>query len=146
VVLNWRHVLWLPIGIFSVLIAGCGESGNPFTSVPVSGKVTYDDGSAIPVQGMKIYFHSLDPPKEGMHVRPGIGGVAADGTFKDITSYKFADGLVVGKYKVSLICEEGGKLTSKIPKEFAHPELTPLTVEVTGSGQVLEIKIPKPKS
>jgi hypothetical protein len=77
-------------------------------------------------------------------VRPGMGAVAADGTFNDVTSYKFADGLAYGKYKVSLVAEEGGKLTAKIPKDCAQPDKSPLEVEVTESGQVLEIKVPKP--
>lgn len=125
-------------------LLGCGGSGNPFDSVPVTGKVTYDDGSLIPVQGIKLYFHSEEPPKDGMHPRPGTTSVGADGTFKDITTYKFADGLVLGKHKVSLVCQEGGKLTPKIPQDYALPAKTPLVVEVTESGQFLEIKVPKP--
>lgn len=128
----------------SVLLVGCSGSGGPFDYVPVTGKVTYDDGTLIPVSGMKIYFHSLEPPKDGMHVRPGIGSVGPDGTFKDITSYKYADGLIRGKYKVSLVSGEPGKKAPKIPKECALPDKTPLRVDVTESGQFLEIKVPKP--
>jgi hypothetical protein len=113
--------------------------------VPVSGKVTYEDGSAIPVGGMKIYFHSLEPAKGDMHPRPGIGSVGADGTFSDVTTYKYADGVTLGKNTVTLVSEEGGKLTTKIPKNCEHPETTPLQVDVTKSGQFLEIKVPKPK-
>ena len=131
-------------GTLLAMLAGCGGSGSPFESVPVSGKVTYEDGSLIPVQGMKIYFHSQEPPKNGMHPRPATVGAGPDGTFKDVTTYKFADGLVLGKHKVSLVCQEGGKLTSKIPKDYALPARTPLVVEVTESGQFLEIKVPKP--
>ena len=133
----------LVVATISALLAGCGSDG-PFEYVAVTGKVTYDDGTLIPVSGLKIYFHCLEPPKDGMHVRPGISSVGSDGTFKDITTYRYADGLVLGKYKVSLICEEGGGLTPKIPKEYALPEKTPLRVEVTESGQFLEVKVPKP--
>ncbi|HEX3598687.1 MAG TPA: hypothetical protein VHU84_01020, partial [Lacipirellulaceae bacterium] len=90
----------------------------------MSGKVTYDDGSAIPVPGMKIYFHSLEPPIGDMHARPGIGSVGPDGRFSDITTYKYADGVVLGKHTVTLVCEERGKLTTKIPKEYEHPQST----------------------
>ncbi|MGD9632891.1 MAG: hypothetical protein AB7G28_10235 [Pirellulales bacterium] len=138
-----RILLLAAISTLPLLFGGCG-SGSPFEFVPVKGKVTYDDGTAIPLQGMRIYFHSLEPPIDGMHVRPGTGGVAADGTFKDITSYKFGDGLAYGKYKVSLVADERGKLTSKIPKDCAQPDKTPLQIEVTESGQFLEIKVPKP--
>lgn len=122
----------------AVTLVGCGGSASPFDFVPVTGKVTYEDGSPFP-GGMRIYFHSLEPPKDGMHVRPGVGSVASDGTFKDITSYKLADGLAYGKYKVSLAGD-----AKTVPKNCSTPDRTPLTVEVTESGQVLEIKVPKP--
>jgi hypothetical protein len=139
-----RFRLLLAMGAYALAI-GCGSGGNPFKSVPVSGKVTYEDGSPIPVSGIKIYFHSLLPPKDGMHPRPATAGVGPDGTFKDVTTYKYADGLVLGEHKVSLVCQEGGGLTKKIPREYALPAKTPLRVEVTESGQILEIKIPKPQ-
>jgi len=130
----------------SAAVAGCGGSGSPFESVPVSGKVTYEDGSPIPISGMTIFFHSMEPPKNGMHPRPARVGVGPGGTFKDVTTYKHADGLVLGKHKVSLVAEKGGKLANQIPREYALPDKTPLVVEVTESGQVLEIKGPKPRA
>jgi hypothetical protein len=133
-------------GTLSVLLGGCSGTGSPFDSVPVTGKVTYEDGSPIPAQGIKVYFHCLEEPIDGMHPRPATVGVGSDGTFSDVTTYKYADGLVLGEHKVSLVCLEGGKLTPKIPKEYAVPATTPLRVEVTEAGQFLEIKVPKPKS
>ena len=64
---------------------------------------------------------------------------------KDITTYKFADGLVLGKHKVSIVAQKGEKLTNQIAREYALPDKTPLVVEITESGQFLEIKVPKPK-
>lgn len=139
----WRWNLWAS-GLVVVLLVGCGGSGSPFKSVPVRGKVTYEDGTPIPVQGMKIYFHSLEPPKDGMHPRPATAGVGRDGTFENVTTHKYADGLILGKHKVSLVCQEGGQLTKKIPREYALPAETPLVIEVEKSGQFLEIKVPKP--
>jgi hypothetical protein len=139
-----------PYGCFLILLAltliGCSDGSNPFNSVPVSGKVVYEDGTAIPVQSMMLYFYSEEPPKEGMHPRPARVGVGADGTFKEITTYKLNDGLVLGKHKISIVCQENGKPSKKIPKECSNPTATPLEIEVTHSGQVLEIKVPKPKS
>ena len=134
----------LTLAMIVVALPGCNRSGSPFTSVPVSGKVTYDDGSTIPVQGMTIFFHSLEPPRDGMHPRPAKAGVGPDGTFKDVTTYKFADGLVLGKHKVSLVAQKGDKLTKEIPRDNALPDKTPLVVEVTEAGQFIEIKVPKP--
>ena len=137
---------WLAIGALTALFAGCGGTGSPFDSVPVSGKVTYDDGSLIPVEAIKVYFHCLEPPIDGMHPRPATVGVGSDGTFNDVTTYKYADGLVLGKHKVSLVCMEGNKPTKKIPRDYAIPSKTPLRIEVTEAGQYLEIKVPRPKS
>ena len=131
----WRELV--VICTVSVLFAGCG-SGNPFESVPVSGKVTYEDGSPAPVG--KIFFKCLEEPKDGMYPRVASVPVQSDGTFENVTTYKFGDGLVIGKHKVSLVGD-----SKKIPKEYTTTTKTPLVIEVTESGQVLEIKVPKPK-
>jgi hypothetical protein len=137
---KWKSVLHRK-AIFLVLglVAGCGGDGNPFESVPVSGKVVYDDGSPVPLGGVRIYFNSVEPPKDGMHIRPGVVGGTADGSFENVTTHKYADGLVLGKYRVAFV---GG--AGKVPKEYTEPTKTPLTVEVTESGQFLEIKVLKP--
>jgi hypothetical protein len=140
---HWR-LGRLAIVLLSLATAGCGGTGSPFESVPVSGKVTYDDGSAIPVQGMKIYFHSLEPPKDGLHPRPATVGTDSEGRFSDVTTYKYADGLVLGKHKVTILAQKNATGQPPIPEDYSLPERTPLTVEVTDSGQVLEIKVPKP--
>ncbi len=121
----------------AILLSGCNRSSSPFESVSVSGKVTYEDGSPIPVT--KLYFYSLQPPIDGMHPRPATVGVGPDGSFSDVTTYKYADGLVLGEHKVALF----GDL-KKLPKDCTDPTKTPLRVQITDSGQVLEIKVPKP--
>lgn len=134
------------VALLTATIAGCGGSASPFAAVPVSGKVVYEDGSPIPVQGMELSFHSLMPPKDGFHPRVGAANVGGDGLFEMVTSHKYADGLLPGKHKVVIISREGGQLTKNIPQECAALRSTPVEIEVTGSGQVLEIKVPKPKS
>lgn len=123
---------------------GCSGGDSPFKSVPVTGKVLYDDGTPIPVAGMKVYFHSQQPPIDGKHPRPATVDVGADGTFENVTTYKFADGLVLGKHKVTLVAMENGKLSPKIPADCSKPATSPLVIEVTKSGQQLEITVPKP--
>ena len=127
-----------------IALVGCSGTGSPFDSVPVSGKVTYEDGSPIPVSGMTLYFFCQEPPQKGMHPRPASVSVGPDGTFDTVTTYKYGDGLVLGKHKVAIICHEQGKSSPKIPKGYDVALNTPLTVEVTHSGQVLDIKVPKP--
>lgn len=127
--------------VLCLAIAGCGQNG-PFKSAQVSGVVTYEDGSPIPVGGIKVYFHSQTPPKDGMHPRPAMVGLGPDGKFENVTTYKYNDGLVLGLHKVTLVAT--GPDSKKIPKDYTDVRTTPLTVEVTHSGQVLEIKVPKP--
>jgi hypothetical protein len=141
--LLWRLEL-SAIVLLSLAMSGCGGSGSPFDSVPVSGKVTYEDGSPIPVQGMKLYFHCLEPPKNGMHPRPATVGTSSNGEFTDVTTYKYADGLVLGKHKVTILAQKNATDTPPLPDDYSYPERTPLVVEVTDSGQFLEIKVPKP--
>ena len=136
----------LAVALLTVAVEGCGGSATPFEAVPVSGKVVYDDGSPIPVPGMELSFHSMTPPKDGFYPRVGAANVGGDGSFAMVTSHKYADGLLPGKHKVVIISREGGQLTKKIPKECAVLSSTPIEVEVTESGQFLEIKVPKPKS
>jgi len=133
------HPVAMAIGF--LLLVGCGGGVNPFKSVPISGAVTYEDGSRIPVDGMELYFYSQQPPVDGKHPRPGKVGVGSDGAFDKVTTYKYADGLVLGKHKV-LISAAGAQ--GVIPPEYLDPVKTPLEVEVTSSGQVLDIRIPKP--
>jgi hypothetical protein len=88
----------------------------------------------------KIFFKCLEEPKDGMYPRSASVPVQSDGTFENVTTYKFGDGLVLGKHKVSLVGD-----SKKIPKDYATSTNTPLVIEVTESGQFLEIKVPKPK-
>jgi hypothetical protein len=124
------------LGSFVLMLSllGCGGNGNPFDSVPVSGKIAFDDGSSV--GGMRVYFYSEQPPVDGMHPRPAVVGIGEDGTFSQVTTYKYGDGLVLGKHKVSFE-------SKRVPKEYQSTTTTPLVVEVTKSGQFLDIKVPK---
>ena len=132
------------IALFCAALLGCG-SGKPWGTVPVSGKVTYEDGSLIPVKSMRISFAPQTPPIDAKTFpRQGTAGVnVADGTFDKITTYKFADGLIPGKHKVVVIAMEDGRgLSEKIPKEYTTAGTTPIEIDTADSP--LEIKIHKP--
>lgn len=133
------ELLFITLSV-SVAIAGCGGSSSPFESVPVSGKVFYEDGSAIPMSGTKLYFYCQVPPVGDLHPRTASAVVGSDGTFNQVTTYKYGDGLVLGKHKVVVNLRDD----TKVSKACTVESTTPLTVEVTKSGQVLEIKVPKP--
>jgi hypothetical protein len=125
------------------LSAGCSGSGSPYDYVPVSGKVTYEDGTPLPSGGFVIKFFALDAPQvAGASPRLGQADVGPDGSFSSATSYKHGDGLIPGKHRVSFLYanDKGGK--SLVPLEYTVPKESPLIVDT--ASLPLEIKVPKP--
>ena len=126
-------------------ICGCGESG-PFEYVLVSGKVTYEDGSLIEANTIRLGFTALDY-EGGVTVRPRPGKTTLniqDGTFDSVTSYKYADGLVPGKHRVAVVPlgKNGQPLKNCVPEEVMNSAASPLIVDT--ANLPLEIKVPKP--
>jgi hypothetical protein len=124
------------------LCLGCG-SGEPFDYIPVTGKLSYEDGSTIPAQGIVLQFIAQDvKPIDGMHPRPATASVNGQGEFNEATSHKFGDGLVPGKHKVALMyaTDANGKLL--VPVDFTHAGTTPLVVDT--ATLPLDIRVPKP--
>jgi len=125
---------------------GCGDD-SPFDYVPVSGMLTYDDGTPIPAGGIELQFFAQDAkPVNGAHPRPAGTKVDANGGFANVTSYKYGDGLVLGKHKVSIDYATDAKGKLLVPKDYTHGGTTPLIVEITeDSADVpLEIEVPRP--
>lgn len=120
--------VWSTVGVVSALllcgIVGCGP-GEPFEMLPVSGKVTYEDGSPISAARVEVVFESqAGPVDQKTYPRPGRAEVkVADGTFSAATSHKYGDGLVIGKHKVRVISYDA----SEMPAEL---EVTPSEIEV----------------
>ena len=136
--------LWAA-GCLLAFLAGCGAK-EPFQHVPVSGKVTYDDGSLIPVDGLMLMFiPQTGPIDPKTYPRPGTAVVdKATGTFSSATTHKANDGLVRGKHKVTLFAPNNRPLTpSVVPPEYGDPAKTPL--EVDTANQPFELKVRKPK-
>jgi hypothetical protein len=124
------------------LCAGCG-GGGPFEYVPVTGKITYDDGSVIPAPGMKLQFIAQDvEPVDGMYPRPASADLNGQGEFTEATSHKYADGLIPGKHKVALMYATDANGKPVVPAEYTDSEKTPLVVDT--ANLPLEIKVPKP--
>ncbi|HEX5472683.1 MAG TPA: hypothetical protein VFW73_12405 [Lacipirellulaceae bacterium] len=124
---------------------GCG-SRNPWSPIPVTGKVCYEDGSVIPVKSMKLYFSPQTPPKDPKtYPREGAAIVdVATGLIQSVTTYKFNDGLIPGKHKVMVVAYDGERtLSRKVPKQCASFSTTPIVIDT--AALPLEIKVPKPK-
>lgn len=80
---------------------GYGEI-EPFDIVRVTGRVTFDDGTPIPVGRIMVMFESqVAPIDKKTHPRPGFAEIdVTDGTFTRATTHRFSDGLIVGPHRV----------------------------------------------
>lgn len=122
-----------------LLLLGC--DGNPFSQVPISGTVTYEDGTPIPAKMLKLWFTCLEPPKDARtHPRPASAPVdLATGTIGQATTYRYEDGVIRGRHRVHLDLEPA----NLVPRDYTSAATTPLEVD---TGQLpFAIKIPKPK-
>ncbi|HTN77755.1 MAG TPA: hypothetical protein VL096_21000 [Pirellulaceae bacterium] len=124
--------------------AGCG-GGEPFGYVPVTGTVTYEDGTPIVAESLEVTFYPQAPPIDAKtHPRPGVCIVnVADGTFKDATSHKPADGIVPGMHKVTVqtFDKDHQPVKGILPPEYESPDTTPLTYDTASKAPaVLKVK------
>lgn len=127
---------------FAFTTAGCSESKKPYTTAPVTGKVTYDDGSLIPIPVNVVFVPQVEalsvkePPSRAM------GAVdPATGEFT-LTTFKEGDGAILGMSKVLILPSE--EWTDDVPEACTRPDITPLSQEVVKGENRVEIKVPKP--
>ncbi len=122
--------------------AGCGSTG-PYEYVPVHGTVTYEDGTRIPLGGMRLLFLAQDAPEvAGAHPRQAMANVNDQGEFECATTYKYGDGLIPGKHKVVIQAEAEKDGRKILPKSCLGPATTTIVVDTTDLP--LEVKVPKP--
>jgi hypothetical protein len=130
------------VAFFGLLVTGCG--GKPYTCVPVSGKVMYEDGSPIGAGQIRLTFISLAPPidpklppKNGLAVVDGRTGM-----FDYATTFVHKDGIIVGEHKVVVQCINGGhEARNLVPAEYTNASTT--TLRVRSSDAPFVIKLPK---
>ena len=127
------------------MISGCGSQ--PYGTVPISGKVTYEDGSLVPAPAIYLYFESQEENVDAKTFpRRGSAKVnVADGTFSEVTTYEPGDGAIPGKHKVVVeVLGDGGVPDySYFPREYSDAATTPLNIEV-GSKRSFDLTVPKP--
>jgi hypothetical protein len=126
-----------------LLFAGCGGR-EPFHHVPVSGKITYEDGSLIPVDEIEVRFLPQAARVDAKtYPRPGEASVdKATGTFSSATTHKANDGLVQGKHKVILTSPGVPLPPSIVPPEYCDPTTTPLEVDTANQPFLLKVRKP----
>ncbi|QDT00938.1 hypothetical protein [Adhaeretor mobilis] len=137
-----RIYIFIALMASSSLLMGCGDSDTAYDIVPVEGKVTFVDGSPIP--GAFVQFVPQTPPVDAKTVpRPGIAGLAEDGTIEQVTTYDYGDGLVQGKHKVIVSSKTGGgQRTNAVDPKYSSASSTPLVVDT--ADMPFDIKVEKP--
>ncbi len=111
--------------------AGCSDGRPP--RVTVSGQVLID---GQPLQQGSVQFI----PKGG---RPAVGKIDENGRFT-LSTYDTDDGVVLGVHQVAVNASEYLSAKKKkwhAPKKYATFRTTPLTQEITGSVDSLEINL-----
>lgn len=93
-------------GIVSAALAGCNH--DPLQKVQVTGTVTFD-GGACPESG-RVTFSPLEVA-EGLPNRPASGSFGKDGKYR-VYSFRPGDGVVPGRYSVSVSCFDPSKVSS----------------------------------
>lgn len=131
--------------ILAVLVAVCGAGcggGAPFDIAPVSGKVTYTDGSLIQADQIVLTFVPQDVEAAGKEAAAAASGEVnmADGTFEGLTTRQHLDGAIVGKHKVVVLALKIGPAgvgdpTDAVPAVYRKAATTPLEVDVPGGGK-----------
>jgi hypothetical protein len=138
-------VLCLISFVALVAAGGCGDH-TPYRCVPVSGKVTYEDGSPIPAEQINLTFVSQLPPIDPK-IPPKNGNAVADGktgAFEYATTFVHKDGIIGGEHKVVIRCISKGKeMRNLVPADYSEVDKTPLKVDSGGSP--FDIKVPKPR-
>ena len=125
-----------------LILVGCG--GGPFSIVPVSGVVKYEDGTAIPHSDYRLKFvPQMGSPDGVSFPRVATAMIDGEGRFDQVTTHKYGDGLIRGKHKVYLKIGAGPGGKPLVPADYLDAETTPLIID-TAEGRSLEILVPKP--
>jgi len=142
-----RLALGLLLALGLIGLGGCGN-GSPYNLVPITAKVTYEDGSPIPGEIVQVTFYPQVKPLDAKTYPRAASAQAdpSDGSVKNITTITTGDGVPMGKQKVTVASVNGlQQPTGAVPPEYADAEKTPLVVEVTKRGQHFDLQVPKPR-
>ena len=141
-----RMVCTALVAMVLVGTSGCGGD-NPFDTIPVSGKVTYEDGSLIPATRMTVIFvPQVAPLDSKTYASPGQANVDVEtGEFQSMTTRKLGDGATVGRHKVQIMAVgENQAPSTAVPLRYRDPNTSDIAeVEVGPDSTYFRIKIKK---
>ena len=139
--------LVLGVVVLAALVApGCG-GGSPYKILPVTGKVTYSDGSLIPAHRIRVTFvPQAEAIDQKTSPRPGIAYVDQEtGEFTSMTTLKYGDGATVGKNQVQIIAtDENAQPSKAVPTKYTDPSTSDLEVEVGPGSTHFDLEIERP--
>jgi len=108
--------------------------------------VTYEDGSLIPAERIRLVFVSQTPPIDPK-TAPRNGAADADvktGEFVSATTFAHGDGIISGEHKVVVQClREGLVARDLVADDFTDPARTPLVVRSGESPFDLRVRKPQ---
>ncbi len=133
------------IGISLLVSSTIGCSRQPYPCVKVSGKITYEDGSLIPTERMRLTFIPQVKPIDPK-TKPKLGEAMVDvktGTFASATTYVPNDGVIPGELRVLITCDRSR--SDLIGAEYADPQKSPLKVDTSQSPFTLKVAKPGTK-
>lgn len=131
------------LAVVSQLLAVMGCSNEPFKMKRVSGRITYEDGTPLPTDGvLRLTFYSDQSAVDGkFHPRPGSAMPNAEGYFTEAITRRPGDGLVTGTHQVT-IGYMGRDTKGIVPDEYTIKGKSPLSVDT--SEQPFELRVPRP--
>ena len=126
-----------------LVLAYVGCNRQPFDYLPVSGRITYEDGTPLPVDGtLRLTFYSDAPPVDDkLHPRPGTAFPDENGEFSKAMTMRPGDGLVPGTHHVT-VGYMGRTTKGIVPDDYTLKGQSPIVVDT--AHQPFDIKIPRP--
>ncbi len=105
----------------------------------------YEDGTPIVAPRVRVQFLPQIPPVNAKeHPHPGSAELQPDGTFANVTTWKYADGVIAGPQKVMVqALDTRSQPTGALDPIYGSAK-TPLTLEVKPDMGPIELKLPKP--
>src|SRR5437899_2543704 len=131
-----RSSPWRAGALVSLVLFGAGGCGGETVFFPVSGKVTYKDGTPV-TAGLVIF----EPVDQKVSAR---GAIRPDGTFQ-LGTHRDDDGAMAGDYKVLVapppLPEEGKRRRPPVHPRYQNLDSTPLKFTVTRDREKNKLKI-----